>query len=109
MAMTTGFESLKKTGFLGLLAAWAVTAMPGSETAAQTKDAVTFSKHIAPILQSRLRTHRSDHRGRGIRGHFTAARLRSSGGGKHRAGGARRKGLSGTFVQWTRCTEFWIT
>ena len=49
--MTTGFESLKKIGFLGLLAACAVTAMPGSETAAQTKDAVTFSKHIAPILQ----------------------------------------------------------
>jgi len=51
LAMTTGFESLKKIGFLGLLAACAVTAIPGSETAAQTKDAVTFSKHIAPILQ----------------------------------------------------------
>jgi mono/diheme cytochrome c family protein len=49
--MTTGFESLKKIGFLGLLAACAVTAIPVSQTAAQTKDAVTFSKHIAPILQ----------------------------------------------------------
>jgi len=54
--MTTQFESRKRVGLRGLLATCAaaacvVTAIPVSKTAAQTKDAVTFSKHIAPILQ----------------------------------------------------------
>jgi mono/diheme cytochrome c family protein len=52
----TRLESRKRVRGRGLLAACAVAALsvaviPMSETAAQTKDAVTFSKDIAPILQ----------------------------------------------------------
>jgi len=49
--MTTRLESRKRVGLRALLAACAVAAIPVSETAAQTKAAVTFSKDIAPILQ----------------------------------------------------------
>ena len=51
MTMTTRRESWARIGLLGTLAICAAATMTVSKTTAQTKDAVTFSKDIAPILQ----------------------------------------------------------
>jgi mono/diheme cytochrome c family protein len=48
---TTRRESWTRVGLRGLVAACAVAAIPVAESTAQTKDAVTFTKDIAPILQ----------------------------------------------------------
>jgi mono/diheme cytochrome c family protein len=51
MKPTPRRESWTRAGLRGLVAACAVAAISVSESAAQTKDAVTFTKDIAPILQ----------------------------------------------------------